>query len=208
MTGLSTLPSTREQARRVLLLLGVPTPARLVADVHAVLFDGDLSVSALAALMREEEQTIGRGDTEGASDVRSYVVCPALHPDLTAARGLVTLSTWPVAERIRTPAVARAEAIASAARIAELVAMRPGGSGASLLRQLAELVPGGPEALDLLSPPALAGAARAALSEPALASAVAAEAPIRQAAAARAVQLDRRQQLFGVPSLPHQRGRA
>ena len=85
--------------------------------------------------------------------------------DLTAARGLVTLSTWTVAERIRTAAVARAEALASTVRIAELVAMRPGGSGMSLLRRLGRAVPGGPEALDLLNPATLADAARAALSE-------------------------------------------
>jgi hypothetical protein len=33
MTRLSTLPSSREQARRALLLIAAPAPARLVVDV-------------------------------------------------------------------------------------------------------------------------------------------------------------------------------
>lgn len=41
MIRLSTLPSAREQAHRVLTLLGVPTSARMVVDVHGGLFDGD-----------------------------------------------------------------------------------------------------------------------------------------------------------------------
>ena len=50
--------------------------------------------------------------------------------------------------------------------------------------------------------------ARAALADPALAGAVAAEQPVREAAAARAAELDERQRLFGVPAVPHQRGGA
>jgi hypothetical protein len=324
MTGLSTLPSTREQARHVLLLLGAPTPPRLLVDVHAALFDGDLSVAALAALMREEERLFrsrpsadipgvesdlpgvdptpgdtGRRIAEQASVGPSpasvgsepaslnpkwasvgsepasldsewasvgaepvsleqkgasldpkrasvdaerasvdaeraslhaerapvdperasadldrlagparppYLLCPGLNPDLTAARGLVSLSTWPVAERIVTPAVTRADHLASVARVAEFVAMRPGLCGAALLRQLAEALPGGLEALDVLNPRSLAEAARAALIDPALVNAVTADEPLRAAAAERAARLDARQQLFGVSAVPHQRG--
>jgi hypothetical protein len=136
------------------------------------------------------------------------LVCPGLNLDLTAASGLVTLSTWPIAGRIATPATARAEALASVIRVAEFVAARPGASGTSLLRQLAEIVPGGPEAIDALNPLVLAEVARAALDDPALADAVAAEAPARDAAAARAADLDERHRLFGLPTVPHQRGGA
>ena len=228
MTRQSTLPSTREQAHHALLLLGVPTPARLLVDVHAALLDGDLSVPALVALLREEERAFAAGPPSGPDAAASaltgdpagghggtagrpypgYVICPGLNADLTPARGVLTVSTWALADRIGTPAVARAEALAATVRIAELVAMRPGACATWLLRRLAATVPGGPEALDVLNPAALADVARTALDDPALAAAVAAEQPIRDAAALRAAELDERQRLFGVPVVPQQRGGA
>ena len=332
MTRLSTLPSHREQAHHALVLLGVPAPARLVADVHGALFDGDLSVPALAALLRDEQrraaggaavefEPAGAGDDaagwepanaegdavqwepanaeddavewepgnaggdavewesagaggdaagwesagaggdavewesagaggdavewesagargeaaasrgvasdpsarpdapaaavptpaaggHGGTGGRPYLICPGLHLDLTAARGHLTLSTWPVADRLCTPAAGRAAALVATVRIAEFAAMRPGRCATRLLRQLAEAVPGGPEAVDVLRPGSLAEAARAALADPALAAAVAAEAPLREAAARRAEALDAAQRLFGSTGLPHQRGGA
>lgn len=260
MTRLSTLPSHREQAHHALVLLGVPAPARLVADVHGALFDGDLSTPVLTALLRDEQRlaatalrgggsavrggdaassepaaaaawgvavapgdrdeppagpaapasaaTTGEAGGHGGTGRRAYLICPGLHPDLTAAWSHLTLSTWPLANRLHTPAVARAEALVALVRLAEFVAMRPGAAATSLVRRLAGSVPGGPEALDPLHPGGVAEAARAALEDPALAAAVAAEAPIRTAAAERAARLDGRQQFFGIDHLPHQRGRA
>lgn len=250
MTRQSTLPSTREQAHHALLLLGVPTPARLLVDVHAALLDGDLSVPALVALLRDEERAFGHappsgldapatgdpgggtagpayrpagpdapgaaltgdlagghGGTAGRPYPR-YLICPGLNADLTAARSVLTVSTWALADRIGTPAVARAEALAATVRIAELVAVRPGAIATWLLRRLAATVPGGPEALDVFNPAALADVTRTALADPALAAAVAAEQPIREAAVLRAAELDERQRLFGVPTVPQQRGGA
>jgi hypothetical protein len=187
LNHLSTLPTSAEQARHALLLLGGPAPARLVADVHAALFDGDLAVPALAGLLRD----------------RAAGFCAALNPDLTAVPGLIALADWPIERRIVTPAGRRAAMLAMTVRIAEFVSLRPATdqSARRLLRALAQEVPHGPEALDL------AQAARAALSEPRLAAAVAAEAPVREAAAGRAAELDERQRLFGVPVVPQQRGR-
>jgi hypothetical protein len=238
MTRQSTLPSLREQARHALLLLGVPAPARLVADVHAAFFDGDLSVPALAALMREDERSFavppsaggsfaeppsaGRSSVEFPSAGGSFaergdasvppadpvpapsLICPALQQDLTRVRGFVTLSTWSLDERLSTPAFARAHALVATVRIAEFAAARPGASASAqaLLRSLAVDVPGGPEALDL------AVAARAALDDPALAAAAAGEEPARADARARAELLDEHHRLFGLPSVPHQRGGA
>jgi hypothetical protein len=220
MTRLSTLPSTREQAHHALLLLGVPAPARLLVDVHAALFDGDLSVPGLAALLRDAERVVtspgpdalgtaasdavlegGGGTVPGA-----YLICPGLNPDLAAARGVITLSTWPVVDRLCTPAAASANALATVVRVAEFVAERPGRCAAHLMRRLAATVPGGPEAFDVFDPVALAEAARQALADPALVAAVEAEAPLRAAAAERATRLDLPQQLFGVPVVPQQRG--
>ncbi|MCU7725254.1 hypothetical protein ODJ79_16115 [Actinoplanes sp. KI2] len=180
---LSALPTTGEQARHALLLLGAPASARLVVDVHAALFDGDLTVAALA-----RERVPG--------------LCAALTGDLRAARGLVALAEWPLAQRLVTPAVRRADELAMIVRVAEFVAMSPvgGRAPAGLLRELARRVPHGVEALDL------AEAARLALTDPRLTAAVAAEAEWREAALARAADLDERQRLYGIPVVPHQRG--
>ncbi|WP_250035597.1 hypothetical protein [Paractinoplanes maris] len=180
------MPTTIEQARHALLLLGAPTSPRLVVEVHGALFDSDLSVPALVSLLREPASGL----------------CAALNPDLTAARGLVALAEWPLERRIVTPAGQRADALAAVIRVAEFVAMRSGAGRAAhlLLRALAEGVPDGPEALDL------ADAARLALAAPELAAAIEAELPVRAAAAERAHALPENQQLYGVPAVPHQRG--
>jgi hypothetical protein len=183
---LSTLPSTAEQARHALLLLGAPAPARLVVDVHAALFDGDLAVPDLATLLR----------------VRAPGFAAALRPDLTAARGLIALADWPLERRLLTPARQRADTLAMVLRVGEFVAIQTSAGRAAdrLLRGLAEGVPHGVEAVDLVE------AVRAALAEPELAAAMQAEEPSRAAALDRAAELDPRQQLYGVPAVPQQRG--
>jgi hypothetical protein len=206
MNSQCTLPSTRGQAHQALLLLGAPAPARLVVDVHAALFDGDLDVPSLVALLRAEER--GTGGAAGVDD--AYKICWGLTANLTVARGLVALAAWPVARRIVTPAVARADALAMVVRVVEFVAGQAamGASAARLLRRLAADVPGGRESVNVLDPGALADAARLAFADPALVDAVAGEQAARGAAAARAGQLEVRQQLFGVPAVPQQRGPA
>jgi hypothetical protein len=263
-----TLPSTAEQAHHALLLLGAPAPARLVIDVHAALFDGDLAMPALTALLRAEQRALGgtgrhalppagSGGTElppaglGGSEVApiglggsemapiglggsemaagglggsemaagglggtevaagsdvAYAICRGLDLDLRPVRGLLALASWPLDRRIVSPAAVRADALAMVVRVLEFVAVRPVGAPVlRLIRQLAEQVPGGPEAIDPLDPGALTQAARLALADPALDAAVAREQPARAAAVARAGQLDPAHQLFGVPALPHQR---
>ncbi|GAA2641467.1 hypothetical protein [Paractinoplanes durhamensis] len=184
MNHLSTLPSTGEQARHALLLLGAPAGARLVVDVHEAFFDGDLSMAGVSGLIR----------------ARATGLCAALRPDLTAAPGLLALAEWPLDLRIVTPAQRRADELAMIARLAEFAVVRPGRSPVRLMRELAQRVPHGSEAVDL------AEAARAALTAPRLVAEIAAEAPARDDAVARAAALDPRQQLFGVPTVPHQRG--
>ncbi|MEU7907025.1 hypothetical protein [Actinoplanes sp. NPDC049118] len=193
MNRLSTLPSARDQARRTLLLIGAPASARLIVDVHGALFDGDLSTAALAALLRDEE----RGFAEDVP--AAYRICPALLPDLTAARGLLTLSTWPLTGRVAAPA---ADELAAVVRIAEFIAMREtaGQAAAALLRKLAEGVPGGPEAYAVQNPATLADAARTALAGVAVT-------PLPEETVRRWSGLEPRQQLFGALGLPHQRGR-
>ena len=195
MTSLSTLPSLREQARHALLLIGAPAPARLVVEVHGALFDGDLSMTGLVGLLRDEERDFDRGVAAG------WRICPALREDdLTALRGLVTLSTWPMELRIPQPEHDR---LAAVVRIAEFIAMRatagPGlgnsvsPAAAALLRGLAETVPGGPENLATL-----AHTAREALPE---------RPAVPATTERRWAGLDERQRLFGVPGVPQQRSR-
>src|SRR5690242_15422596 len=107
----TTLPGVREQVRHALLLLGAPAPARLVVDVHTALFDGDLSMSGLAAVVRDEERHYD------PDRLAAYRICPALHHDLTVARGLVALSVWPAARRLVTPRSQQAHALAAVVRI-------------------------------------------------------------------------------------------
>ncbi|OJF10703.1 hypothetical protein [Couchioplanes caeruleus] len=196
MISSTTLPGVREQARHALLLLGVPAPARLLVDVHTALFDGDLSMSSLAAVLRDEERHYD------PHALAAYRICPALHHDLTAARGQITLSGWPPARRLVSPAANRANALAAVVRIAEFVAIRAqaGAAALDLLRRLADGVPGGSEAFLVHDPRALADAARAAL-------AATAGDEVPEALERRWDRLDERQRLFGVMSLPHQRGR-
>ena len=186
MSPLNTLPSAAEQARHALLLLGSPAPARLLVDVHAALFDGDLEVPALAGLVRR----------------RAAGLAPALTAELAPAWGVFTLAAWPLERRLLTPARQRADALAMVLRVAEFVAAQPhaGRAADRLLRELAHGVPHGPEALDL------ADAARAALTDERLTTALAAEQPVREAALRRAADLDETQRLYGVPGVPHQRG--
>ena len=200
MIRVSTLPSVRDQAHRVLTLLGVPAGPRLVVDVHSGFFDGDLTVPVLAGALRDEEQR-----WPSAAHGSTYHLCYALHADgLAAARGLLALSTWPLERRIVTPAGARADELTAIVRIAEFAAVRPGATAASarLLRRLAGSVPGGTEAYDVLHPGALADAARAALADPRMT--VDGDPALKEEAAARAEQLDERQRLFGVRNVPHQ----
>jgi hypothetical protein len=197
-----TLPSTREQARRALLLIGAPAPARLVVDVHGALFDGDLTVAALVSLLREEERGPVHGEPGEAARSAGEgecLVCPALRPDLTAARGLLTLSTWPVENRVAAPA----DRLAAIVRIAEFIAMRQtaGAAAAALLRRLADEVPGGPEAYAVQNPAALADAARAALAGVPVT-------PLPTETLRRWATLDEHQRLFGLPTVPRQRGGA
>ncbi|GAB1689628.1 hypothetical protein [Krasilnikovia sp. M28-CT-15] len=220
MTRQCTLPSTREQARHALILLGAPTPPRLLVEVHAALFDSDLSVPGLARLLRQEQRehaatadhgraAVRRADDEHARGARQpYRICPGLDADLAPVPGLLTLSTWPVAHRLALPAAARADALARIVRVAEFVAAapRPAPGAALLLRRLADTVPGGAEVHDVLDPAALAGAARAALADGPLAAAVAAEQPVRETVAARAAVLDERQRLFGIATRSRERG--
>lgn len=144
----SMLP-VREQVHQALTLLGVPAAPKLISAVHTAFFTGTLAASKLTSLRRDEERSY-----RSSPGARPYYLCPALTYDhLAPARALVTVSTWPLEERIVGPLSPRVHFLASAISIADAVTtLRAstivGGDGGTapaaerLLRQFAVNIPG------------------------------------------------------------------
>lgn len=191
----------REHAHRALMLLQSPATPKLIVGVHEAFFPGELPAAKLSSLRRDEERSY-----RAAPGARPYYLCPALtHDLLSPARALVTVSTWPLEERIIGPLSPRANFLTSAMRIAEAVhtaAKEAGASAASLrlLWRFAANIPGAMPAEqigrdDALDPRRVIDAAQAELD-------VHADTDLdtRVAAARRArKQLSDDQQLFGAP---------
>ncbi|WP_267246163.1 hypothetical protein [Streptomyces sp. PR69] len=105
----------REQVHQVLTLLAVPAAPKLISTVHEAFFAGALAASRLTSLRRDEERSY-----RSAPGARPYYLCPALTSDLLSpARGLLTVSTWPLEQRIVGPLGARVHFLASALNIAD-----------------------------------------------------------------------------------------
>lgn len=112
----------REMVHRVLMLLQVPAASKLITEVHAAFFPDALPSSRLSSLRRDEERSY-----KAAPNSRPYYLCPALTYDLLApARGLVTVSTWPLERRIIGPLSYRADFLACAMAVAGAVKSPPG----------------------------------------------------------------------------------
>lgn len=110
-----TLLPAREQVHQVLTLLAVPAAPKLISTVHEAFFTGGLAPSRLTSLRRDEERSY-----RGAPGARPYYLCPALTSDLLSpARGLLTVSTWPLEQRIVGPLSARVHFLTSALNIAD-----------------------------------------------------------------------------------------
>ncbi|MFD9863403.1 hypothetical protein [Streptomyces alboflavus] len=107
----------REQVHQVLTLLTVPAAPKLISAVHEALFAGSLPATRLATLRRDEERSY-----RSAPMSRPYYLCPALTSDhLSPARALLTVSVWPLEERIVGPLSARVHFLTSAVKITEAV---------------------------------------------------------------------------------------
>ncbi|MEU0785364.1 hypothetical protein ABZ341_27760 [Streptomyces sp. NPDC006173] len=110
-----TLLPAREQVHQVLTLLAVPAAPKLISTVHEAFFTGALAPSRLTSLRRDEERSY-----RGAPGARPYYLCPALTSDLLSpARGLLTVSTWSLEQRIVGPLSARVHFLTSALNIAD-----------------------------------------------------------------------------------------
>ncbi|MGW1728405.1 hypothetical protein ACWCQK_36650 [Streptomyces sp. NPDC002306] len=109
-----TLLPAREQVHQVLTLLAVPAAPKLISTVHEAFFAGALAPSRLTSLRRDEERSY-----RSAPGARPYYLCPALTFDLLSpARGLLTVSTWSLEQRIVGPLSARVHFLTSALNIA------------------------------------------------------------------------------------------
>ncbi|MFF8531673.1 hypothetical protein ACN6K9_002548 [Streptomyces sp. SAS_267] len=110
-----TLLPAREQVHQVLTLLAVPAAPKLITTVHEAFFAGTLAASRLTSLRRDEERSY-----RSAPGARPYYLCPALTSDLLSpARGLLTVSTWSLEQRIVGPLSARVHFLTSALNIAD-----------------------------------------------------------------------------------------
>jgi hypothetical protein len=139
----SMLP-VREQVHQALTLLGVPAAPKLIGAVHEAFFTGTLPASRLTSLRRDEERSY-----RSAPGARPYYLCPALTYDhLAPARALLTVSTWPMEERVVGPLSPRVHFLSAAISIAGAVTTLPavaetGVQGAErLLQQFAVNIPG------------------------------------------------------------------
>ncbi|MGC9670615.1 hypothetical protein ACNTMW_29230 [Planosporangium sp. 12N6] len=177
----------REQVHNALTLLGAPATPKLVIAVHEAFFAGEIVGARLTSLRRDEERSF-----RAAPRLRPYYLCAALTADLLApARGLLAVSTWPLARRIVGPLSARVDFLTAAIRVAEQVARNAGGE--RLLWRFAASIPGAAGGFADVTPEAVVRAARAELAVHSDA-----DRSHREAAAERArTRLDDVTQLFG-----------
>ena len=89
----------REQVHQALTLLSVPAAPKLITEVHAAFFAGQILGARLTSLRRDEERSF-----QSAPFARPYYICATLSADLLApVRGLLSVSTWPMDRRIVGP---------------------------------------------------------------------------------------------------------
>lgn len=181
----------REQVHQALVLLTVPAAPKLIVAVHEAFSAGKVLGTRLTSLRRDEERSF-----TAAPYARPYYICGALNADLlSAARGLLAISTWPLEQRIVGPLSYRVDFLTAAIAVAEHV-MRlpdPGPAALRLLWRFAANIPGAAQGADPLEPALVCRAATAELDIH-----VREDAAQRAAAANRArVQLSDTEQMFG-----------
>ncbi|WP_067476525.1 hypothetical protein [Actinomadura hibisca] len=155
------LVPVREQVHQALTLIGAPAAPKLIGSVYATFFPGQIPGTRLTSLRRDEERSF-----RTAPYARPYYLGAALTADLLApARGLLTVSTWPLERRIVGPLSARTDFLAAAVRVAEHAARREQAPDVQrLLWRFAANIPGAAAgAVGTVEPRALIEAAQAEL---------------------------------------------
>ena len=181
----------RDQVHEALTLLGVPAAPRLIVSVRDAFYADGLSGARLTSLRRDEERSF-----RSAPFSRPYYLCAALTADLLApVRGLLAISTWPMASRIIGPLSPRADFLTAAAAVAQRLkdVANPSQGARRLLWRFAMNIPHAGLSFATMTPEEVLTAARTELAVHADA-----DAEQRAAAARRArTQLGDAEQLFG-----------
>ncbi len=139
--------SGREQVHAVLDRAHLPLAPQQIAALSSALYQEEISYKALTSVRHDERRAYSARPA-----ARTFYICPALHHDtLAPARGLLTVSTWPLADRIIAPLTPRtihlrltllvADAV-EAARIAPAADAEPPVVLERLLWRLAATIPG------------------------------------------------------------------
>jgi hypothetical protein len=189
-TGFVVSVPLREQVHHALTLLTVPAAPRLIVAVNGAFFGTAVSSARLTSLRRDEQRSF-----ETAPFSRPYYLCPALTADrLGPARGLLSISTWTIAERIVGPLSPRVHFLTAALKVAEAVKRtpEPRPEARRLLWRFAANIPGGMDRGGTID-----GVASAARAE--LAIHADEDRATRETSAERARPLTDKQKLFGVP---------
>ncbi|AQZ64136.1 unnamed protein product [[Actinomadura] parvosata subsp. kistnae] len=155
------LVTVREQVHQGLRLLGAAAQPRLIVAVSDAFFGGTIRSSQLTSLRRDEERSF-RSSPFG----RPYYLCAALTDRLSPARGLLTLSTWPLERRVVGPLSPRVDFLTCAIATATAIEERDSDDERALrlLVRMARNIPGATDGT--LGPPdpgRVAAAARAEL---------------------------------------------
>jgi hypothetical protein len=187
----------RDQVHHALNLLGVPSAPKLILGVHEAFFSsgsgaGELAASQLTSLRRDEERSF-----RSAPYSRPFYLCAGLTADLLApARGLLAVSTWPLATRMIGPLSPRTDFLSAAISVAEHLERldaEPNPAARRLLWRFAAGIPRATGPHGSVEASAVRAAAHAELDVH-----LAADTAFRREAAQRAdQQLDTPTQLFG-----------
>ncbi|RMI35392.1 hypothetical protein [Nocardia stercoris] len=157
----SPLVTVRDQVHRALTLLSVPAAPKLIGAVSEGFLGVAIGSGRLTSMRRDEERSF-----RSAPYARPYYLCPALTVDLLApARGVLAVSSWPVALRMIGPLSPRVDLLGAVARLADQLPNHAGRPGAeAVLRRLARSVPGALDSGPDLDPAQVAAAARRELA--------------------------------------------
>ncbi|MEV0236736.1 hypothetical protein [Nonomuraea sp. NPDC050786] len=129
------LVTVREQVHQGLRLLGAAAQPRLVVAVSDAFFGGTIRSAQLTSLRRDEERSF-----RSAPHGRPYYLCAALTDRLSPARGLLTLSTWPLERRVVGPLSPRVDFLTCAIAVASHESID--GRADRLLVRMARNIPG------------------------------------------------------------------
>jgi hypothetical protein len=185
------LLAIRDQVHQALTLLTAPAALKMVVAVNEAFFARPILGVRLTSLRRDEQRSF-----DAAPFSRPYYICPALSAaQMSPVRGLLTVSTWPLWQRMIGPLSPRVDFLVAAVAVADQVARLPEPSPAALrlLRQFAVNIPGAVVGrADAVQPEPVAAAVHAELAE------YASDREQRESAADRARhQLSTAEQMFG-----------